>query len=130
MSDLTQNSAMELNGFNIDFKNDELRKEREALDLEILSNERIVNRFNSLQNLLQNKDFIDVFLNGFIKEKSEHIFSQLLIPEENRIISKAECDKTLDAISMLNKFIGYGNIPGDLYYQAVRSKEIVEELKR
>lgn len=130
MNESKQNSAMEPVGFNIDFKNDELRKEREAIDLEIKSNELIINRYNSLQNLLQNKDFIDVFLNGFIKEKSEHIFTQLLIPEDNRTITKAECDKTLDAITMLNKYIGYNGIPGDLYYNCIRAKEIVEELKR
>lgn len=129
MSESVENNAMGLD-LNINLKNDELRKEREALDLEILSNEKIINRFRSLQNLLQNKDFIDVILIGIIKEKSEYIFSQLLIPEESRIISKNECDKTLDAISMIHKYIGYGTNPGDLYYESIRAKEIVEDIKR
>lgn len=129
MTNSVENNAMGLD-LNINLKNEELRKEREALDLEILSNERIINRFKSLQDLLQDKKFIDVILNGLIKEKSEYIFSQLLIPEKMRTISKDECDKTLDAISMIHKYIGYDSIPGDLYYESVRAKEIVEELKR
>lgn len=129
MSESKENNAMRQD-LNIDFKNDEIRKEKEAINLEILHNERIINRFKSLQNLLENKDFIDVFMVGFIQEKSENIFKQLLIPESSRTVSKSEIDKTLDAISMIHKYIGYGYIPGDLYYDSIRAKEIIEDLKR
>jgi len=47
-----------------------------------------------------------------------------------RTISKAECDSTLDCISMLIKYIGGENTKSDLYYEAIRAKELLEELRK
>lgn len=108
---------------------DKLGIEREAINNEIFRNEAIINRYKFLQELLQDKRFIDVIFNGFIKEKSEEIFNQLTLPRNHRTMSKEDCDNTLDAISMLKKYLGYDSINGDLYYEAVRAKEIVEDIR-
>lgn len=109
--------------------NEELIKERQRLDSEISYHESVIARYNSLQNLLRNKDFVDLILNGFIKDKSQEIFKQLILPKDRRLISEEDSKNTLEAISMLNKYIGYDGIPGDIYYESVRSKEIVEDLR-
>lgn len=103
-------------------------EEIQSVNNEIEYNQVFVSRYKALERLLKNQDFIDVIFDGFIKENSEQIFKQLLLPINMRTIDKETCNSTLDAISMLNKYIGVDTLNGDLYYQAVRSKDRISEL--
>lgn len=105
------------------------KTEIEALNLEINSFKRIASRYTALERLLQNKDFQDVILDGFVNETSNKIFNQLILPVKVRTIDKETCDSTLNAIAMINKYIGVGEFKGDLYYDALTANDRILELE-
>lgn len=111
------------------FSQEQIR-EAEELNLEISINESKIKKYEALEKLMNDENFKLVIIDGFIKNKSEEIFKELIKPFDMRTISKAECDSTLDCISMLIKYVGGENTKSDLYYEAIRAKELLEELRK
>lgn len=108
--------------------NEDLIEQRKEIEDEISFHYSIVQRYEALERLLLNDDFINVIINGFVKEKSNEMMNQLLTPRDKRSIDKEEANLTLESISMLNKYIGFNEIKGDLYYDYIRSKDAVFDL--
>lgn len=108
--------------------NTNLVSEIEEIDKDISEKQKIANRYKALERLMVNQDFIDVILNGYLKENAEKIFVQLTLPSSYRSISKEECEEGLSAIRSLNKYIGGDNFVGDLYYDGTKAIEDIVSL--
>lgn len=105
-----------------------LVSEIEEIDNDISEKQKIANRYRSLERLMSNPDFIDVVLNGYLKENAEKVFVQLTLPSSYRTISKDECEEVLSAVRSLNKYIGVDNFVGDLYYDGTKAIEDIKSL--
>lgn len=105
-----------------------LVSEIEEIDNDISEKQKIANRYRSLERLMSNPDFIDVILNGYLKENAEKVFVQLTLPSSYRTISKDECEEVLSAVRSLNKYIGVDNFVGDLYYDGTKAIEDIKSL--
>ena len=108
--------------------NTNLVSEIEEIDKDISEKQKIANRYKALERLMVNQDFIDVILNGYLKENAEKIFVQLTLPSSYRTISKDECEEVLSAVRSLNKYIGVDNFVGDLYYDGIKAIEDILSL--
>lgn len=108
--------------------NEDIIKEINDLDLEINKNQKTIQRYNALKRLMQNEDFINVIINGFVKERSQDVLEQLILPSNKRTRDKQSCDSVLEAIAMLNEYIGVEGMNGDLHYEAIRAKEMLDDI--
>ena len=108
--------------------NTNLVSEIEEIDKDISEKQKIANRYKALERLMVNQDFIDVILNGYLKENAEKVFAQLTLPSSYRTISKDECEEVLSAVRSLNKYIGVDNFVGDLYYDGTKAIEDIKSL--
>lgn len=108
--------------------NEDIIKEINDLDLEISKNQKTIQRYNALKRLMQNEDFINVIINGFVKERSQDVLEQLILPSNKRTRDKQSCDSVLESIAMLNEYIGVEGMNGDLHYEAIRAKEMLDDI--
>lgn len=77
---------------------------QEELELETIENEQWVGRYEAYQRLLQNKDFQNVIMEGYIRDRSLHGVSMLANENVKRQGQRPDVMEMLVAVSTLQDY--------------------------
>jgi len=108
---------------------DTIELKRAAIEANIQHAEKVVERGKALERLMNNDDFKNVILDGYIGDLAESLFLELTKPLQSNSIPYESCKEGLEAIRHIQSYIGSrdGSIPGDIYYNKIKATELIED---
>lgn len=85
---------------------DNLKETLESIDKVIDDQKVLVRRGETLSRLMEDPDFNDVILKGYVEEVAEKLFKGITNPKDRSSVDTEEAVKTLEAIRGFKAYLG------------------------
>ncbi len=85
---------------------DNLKETLESIDKVIDYQKVLVKRGESLNKLMEDPDFNDVILKGYVEEVAEKLFKSITDPKDRTHLNAEEAVKALEAIKKFKAYLG------------------------
>lgn len=96
------------------------------LEEEIVIAEKIVERGSDLKWLMNQKQFQNVIIDGYIGELSDYLFKELTKSISLQSQPEDQLREGLLAIRHLKSYIGFDGLIGDVEYNMIRAEEAIK----
>ena len=85
-----------------------------------------IERGKQLDALMQNENFVDVIINGYLKEEAERLFKQLTDPAGIPVQQAESVQLRLEAINHFKRYIGDKNYLGMVQMKAKQAPSNIQ----